>query len=231
MQLLPCMWVLCSPSCAKMYSEMYSVVKLATSSFYSHILYCSLTVSLSFTHRVITGSLCIVGQFTSACAAWWSGSSTWLGTPAACSHSPSMASPSSLHTSCSVSGICLLVSLCSCLFTLTSYSVRLKHINNVYVSLIVSLSVRSCVCVLYFCQFHLLFFWGFFLFCPTVFALCFPVIFLFGLLPQVNTFAMCLLEQIDMHIFGGTGKWHITHEDIIPYQEIREVLQHLKTAF
>uniref|UniRef100_A0A3Q1JIQ4 Pecanex-like protein n=1 Tax=Anabas testudineus TaxID=64144 RepID=A0A3Q1JIQ4_ANATE len=39
----------------------------------------------------------------------------------------------------------------------------------------------------------------------TVFALCFPVIFLFGLLPQVNTFVMCLLEQIDMHIFGGTA--------------------------
>uniref|UniRef100_A0A3Q0R3U4 Pecanex-like protein n=1 Tax=Amphilophus citrinellus TaxID=61819 RepID=A0A3Q0R3U4_AMPCI len=30
-------------------------------------------------------------------------------------------------------------------------------------------------------------------------------IFLFGLLPQVNTFVMCLLEQIDMHIFGGTA--------------------------
>lgn len=45
---------------------------------------------------------------------------------------------------------------------------------------------------------------------PTVFALCFPVIFLFGLLPQVNTFVMCLLEQIDMHIFGGTGKNIIT---------------------
>lgn len=38
-----------------------------------------------------------------------------------------------------------------------------------------------------------------------VFALCFPIIFLFGLLPQVNTFVMCLLEQIDMHIFGGTA--------------------------
>uniref|UniRef100_A0A8D3D6M2 Pecanex-like protein n=1 Tax=Scophthalmus maximus TaxID=52904 RepID=A0A8D3D6M2_SCOMX len=38
-----------------------------------------------------------------------------------------------------------------------------------------------------------------------LFALCFPVIFLFGLLPQVNTFVMCLLEQIDMHIFGGTA--------------------------
>ncbi|XP_024921649.1 pecanex-like protein 1 [Cynoglossus semilaevis] len=38
-----------------------------------------------------------------------------------------------------------------------------------------------------------------------VLALCFPVIFLFGLLPQVNTFVMCLLEQIDMHVFGGTA--------------------------
>ncbi|KAI1902640.1 hypothetical protein AGOR_G00018030 [Albula goreensis] len=38
-----------------------------------------------------------------------------------------------------------------------------------------------------------------------VFTLCFPVIFLFGLLPQVNTFVMCLLEQVDMHIFGGTA--------------------------
>ncbi|XP_036443405.1 pecanex-like protein 1 [Colossoma macropomum] len=38
-----------------------------------------------------------------------------------------------------------------------------------------------------------------------VFILCFPVIFLFGLLPQVNTFLMCLLEQVDMHVFGGTA--------------------------
>uniref|UniRef100_A0A4W5KM74 Pecanex-like protein n=1 Tax=Hucho hucho TaxID=62062 RepID=A0A4W5KM74_9TELE len=38
-----------------------------------------------------------------------------------------------------------------------------------------------------------------------VFALCFPIIFLFGLVPQVNTFLMCLLEQVDMHIFGGTA--------------------------
>uniref|UniRef100_A0A8C1FFD5 Pecanex-like protein n=1 Tax=Cyprinus carpio carpio TaxID=630221 RepID=A0A8C1FFD5_CYPCA len=38
-----------------------------------------------------------------------------------------------------------------------------------------------------------------------VFTLCFPVIFLFGLLPQVNTFLMCLLEQVDMHLFGGTA--------------------------
>nr|XP_014349145.1 PREDICTED: pecanex-like protein 3 [Latimeria chalumnae] len=38
-----------------------------------------------------------------------------------------------------------------------------------------------------------------------VFILCFPVIFLLGLLPQVNTFLMYLLEQVDMHAFGGTA--------------------------
>ncbi|MGH0174278.1 UNVERIFIED_CONTAM: hypothetical protein FKN15_008586 [Acipenser sinensis] len=38
-----------------------------------------------------------------------------------------------------------------------------------------------------------------------VFTLCFPAIFLFGLLPQVNTFLMCLLEQVDMHLFGGSA--------------------------
>nr|XP_006131680.1 pecanex-like protein 3 isoform X1 [Pelodiscus sinensis] len=39
----------------------------------------------------------------------------------------------------------------------------------------------------------------------TIFTLCFPAIFLFGLLPQVNTCLMYLLEQVDMHIFGGTA--------------------------
>uniref|UniRef100_A0A452S4G6 Pecanex-like protein n=1 Tax=Ursus americanus TaxID=9643 RepID=A0A452S4G6_URSAM len=39
----------------------------------------------------------------------------------------------------------------------------------------------------------------------TVFTLCFPFVFLLGLLPQVNTCLMYLLEQIDMHGFGGTG--------------------------
>lgn len=38
-----------------------------------------------------------------------------------------------------------------------------------------------------------------------VFTLCFPFVFLLGLLPQVNTCLMYLLEQIDMHGFGGTG--------------------------
>ncbi|XP_060032049.1 pecanex-like protein 3 isoform X7 [Erinaceus europaeus] len=39
----------------------------------------------------------------------------------------------------------------------------------------------------------------------TVFTLCFPFIFLLGLLPQVNTCLMYLLEQVDMHGFGGTA--------------------------
>uniref|UniRef100_A0A146LST4 Pecanex-like protein n=1 Tax=Lygus hesperus TaxID=30085 RepID=A0A146LST4_LYGHE len=38
-----------------------------------------------------------------------------------------------------------------------------------------------------------------------VLLLCFPLFFGLGLFPQVNTFAMYLLEQIDMHIFGGNA--------------------------
>ncbi|XP_033735638.1 pecanex-like protein 1 [Pecten maximus] len=38
-----------------------------------------------------------------------------------------------------------------------------------------------------------------------MFILCFPLIFTLGLLPQVNTFMMYLLEQIDMHVFGGNA--------------------------
>uniref|UniRef100_A0A3P8UW25 Pecanex-like protein n=1 Tax=Cynoglossus semilaevis TaxID=244447 RepID=A0A3P8UW25_CYNSE len=34
---------------------------------------------------------------------------------------------------------------------------------------------------------------------------CFPIIFLVGLLPQINTFTIYLLEQIDIHFFGGTA--------------------------
>lgn len=33
------------------------------------------------------------------------------------------------------------------------------------------------------------------------------MLFTLGLLPQVNTFLMYMLEQIDMHIFGGNGKF------------------------
>uniref|UniRef100_A0A8C4ZHS8 Pecanex-like protein n=1 Tax=Gadus morhua TaxID=8049 RepID=A0A8C4ZHS8_GADMO len=38
-----------------------------------------------------------------------------------------------------------------------------------------------------------------------VFTLCFPLIFFVGLLPQVNTFFMYLLEQVDIHVFGGNA--------------------------
>lgn len=37
------------------------------------------------------------------------------------------------------------------------------------------------------------------------FTLFFPIIFSLGLLPQVNTFLIYFLEQIDMHLFGGTA--------------------------
>lgn len=37
------------------------------------------------------------------------------------------------------------------------------------------------------------------------FILFFPVLFSLGLFPQINTFTMYLLEQIDMHIFGGNA--------------------------
>ncbi|KFM62368.1 Pecanex-like protein 1, partial [Stegodyphus mimosarum] len=39
----------------------------------------------------------------------------------------------------------------------------------------------------------------------VIFVLFFPVIFSLGLLPQVNTFLMYLIEQVDIHIFGGTA--------------------------
>uniref|UniRef100_A0A7N8X8W1 Pecanex-like protein n=1 Tax=Mastacembelus armatus TaxID=205130 RepID=A0A7N8X8W1_9TELE len=37
------------------------------------------------------------------------------------------------------------------------------------------------------------------------FTYCFPITFLVGLFPQINTFVIYLLEQIDMHLFGGTA--------------------------
>ncbi|XP_026878820.2 pecanex-like protein 1 [Electrophorus electricus] len=61
----------------------------------------------------------------------------------------------------------------------------------------------------HFSLYGVVFFSAHFLLCARdmliVFTLCFPVVFLFGLLPQVNTFLMCLLEQVDMHVFGGTA--------------------------
>uniref|UniRef100_A0A672MUV4 Pecanex-like protein n=1 Tax=Sinocyclocheilus grahami TaxID=75366 RepID=A0A672MUV4_SINGR len=39
----------------------------------------------------------------------------------------------------------------------------------------------------------------------TGFTYCFPVTFLLGFFPQINTFVIYFLEQIDMHFFGGTA--------------------------
>ncbi|XP_067011369.2 pecanex-like protein 1 isoform X2 [Anabrus simplex] len=39
----------------------------------------------------------------------------------------------------------------------------------------------------------------------TYLLLFFPIIFSLGLFPQINTFMMYLLEQIDMHVFGGNA--------------------------
>lgn len=41
--------------------------------------------------------------------------------------------------------------------------------------------------------------------CFTLLILWFPMLFSFGLLPQVNTFTMYLLEQFDMQVFGGNA--------------------------
>ncbi|EDW82043.2 uncharacterized protein Dwil_GK25341 [Drosophila willistoni] len=38
-----------------------------------------------------------------------------------------------------------------------------------------------------------------------ILLLCFPIVFSVGLCPQINTFLMYLLEQIDMHVFGGNA--------------------------
>jgi len=40
--------------------------------------------------------------------------------------------------------------------------------------------------------------------CET-FLLFLPVIFTLGLFPQINTFTICILEQMDMYLFGGTA--------------------------
>ena len=38
-----------------------------------------------------------------------------------------------------------------------------------------------------------------------IFLLFFPLLFTFGMFPQISTFTLCVLEQIDMHCFGGTA--------------------------
>ena len=43
----------------------------------------------------------------------------------------------------------------------------------------------------------------------SIILLCLPLLFLFGLLPQCSTFILCLLENFDMHLFGGTAMVNI----------------------
>ena len=42
-------------------------------------------------------------------------------------------------------------------------------------------------------------------FVVSAFMLLLPAIFLLGLLPQINTFLIYVCEQIEVHVFGGTG--------------------------
>lgn len=43
-----------------------------------------------------------------------------------------------------------------------------------------------------------------------ILILCFPVLFSIGLFPQINTFLLYALEQIDMHVFGGNAAASLT---------------------
>ncbi|CAF3476500.1 unnamed protein product [Rotaria sordida] len=43
----------------------------------------------------------------------------------------------------------------------------------------------------------------------SIILLCLPILFLFGLLPQCSTFFLCILENFDMHLFGGTAMINI----------------------
>ncbi|XP_046664729.1 pecanex-like protein 1 [Homalodisca vitripennis] len=46
--------------------------------------------------------------------------------------------------------------------------------------------------------------------CFVTLILWFPLLFSLGLFPQVNTFSMYLLEQVDMHLFGGNAASSLT---------------------
>ncbi|ESO12875.1 hypothetical protein HELRODRAFT_105598 [Helobdella robusta] len=41
-------------------------------------------------------------------------------------------------------------------------------------------------------------------------TICLPLIFVFGLLPQINTFLLYIFEQVEIHIFGGTALTSLT---------------------
>uniref|UniRef100_A0A4W4F0B4 Pecanex-like protein n=1 Tax=Electrophorus electricus TaxID=8005 RepID=A0A4W4F0B4_ELEEL len=118
---------------------------------------------------------------------------------------------------------CLVIA--SCQYSLLKVSVpgQWRHRGHNWI-IVYSRPVYFCLCCVliwvfdltghahslqHFSLYGVVFFSAHFLLCARdmliVFTLCFPVVFLFGLLPQVNTFLMCLLEQVDMHVFGGTA--------------------------
>ena len=43
---------------------------------------------------------------------------------------------------------------------------------------------------------------------PAVFLLFLPLLFTLGWMPQFDTFFITILEHIDVHVFGGTGRSH-----------------------
>ena len=43
-----------------------------------------------------------------------------------------------------------------------------------------------------------------------MFLLFFPLVFTFGFLPQINTFCLSLLEQLEIYVFGGTAQHSLT---------------------
>ncbi|KAL1506032.1 hypothetical protein ABEB36_005467 [Hypothenemus hampei] len=56
------------------------------------------------------------------------------------------------------------------------------------------------------------------------FVLFFPLIFSFGLFPQINTFLMYLLEQADIHLFGGNAMCNLIGSFYCVFRSIIAVL-------
>ncbi|XP_061395087.1 protein pecanex [Musca vetustissima] len=57
-----------------------------------------------------------------------------------------------------------------------------------------------------------------------IFLLSFPLIFSLGLFPQINTFTMYLMEQIDMHVFGGNAAGSLVGSILCVLRSIMGVL-------
>lgn len=65
-----------------------------------------------------------------------------------------------------------------------------------------------------------------------ILLLCFPIIFSVGLCPQINTFLMYLLEQIDMHVFGGNAASSLLGENsLIPILLLRLIPNTVQVPF